>query len=185
MSLCQCQGVCRLLCYSMTCLLSVCVLCVPVRLGVSVFSLGFCRCCSAVSLVYMYVTVLSLSSLCPSLCLLSLCFVAVSLSLTLCLPITVSWSLSLCLLQCVSVTGFCVSVYVSDTLGLPISVPVCHRVCPPMCHHLPRCHPVCYSPPRPQVGVSGPLVPRAGAQPIPPSLCHGPGWAPVCNDCPR
>lgn len=50
MSLCQCQGVCRLLCYSMTCLLSVCVLCVPVRLGVSVFSLGFCRCCSAVSL---------------------------------------------------------------------------------------------------------------------------------------
>lgn len=104
-------------------------------------------------------------------------FVAVSLSATLCLPP--------CLSQCVSVPGFSGSVYVSDTLGLPISVPVCHCVCPPMCHHLPRCRRVFYSPPRPQVGVSGPLVPRAAAQPIPPSPCRGPGWAPVCNACPR
>lgn len=75
---------------------------------------------------------------CVCLCSQSLCFVAASLS-SLCLPTAVSWCLSPCLLQRVSVTGFCGSVYVSDALGLPISVPVCHCVCPPMCHHLPRC----------------------------------------------
>lgn len=124
-------------------------------------SLGL-RCCTC-----MYVTVLSLSSVCLSLSSLSsachyLCFVAVSVCLSLCPDVCHCVCLSLCLLQGVSVTGFCGSVYVSVTLGLPISVPVCHCVCPPMCHHLPRCHHVCYSPPRPQVGVSGPLGPGLG-----------------------
>lgn len=39
-----------------------------------------------------------------------------------------------------------------------------------MCHHLPRCRRVRYSPPRPQVGVSGPLVPGRGPSPSHPRL---------------
>lgn len=77
-------------------------------------------------------------------CVLGLCVLSPHLSSTPCLPAAVSRCLSPCLLQRVSVTGFCGSVYVSDALGLPISVPVCHCVCPPMCHHLPRC-PVCFT----------------------------------------
>lgn len=77
-------------------------------------------------------------------CVLGLCVLSPHLSSTPCLPAPVSRCLSPCLLQRVSVTGFCGSVYVSDALGLPISVPVCHCVCPPMCHHLPRC-PVCFT----------------------------------------
>lgn len=72
----------------------------------------------------------------------SLCFVASKLNT--CLPAPVSRCLSCVWPWRVSVTGFCGSVYVSDALGLPISVPVCHCVCPPMCHHLPRC-PVCFT----------------------------------------
>lgn len=85
----------------------------------------------------------------------------------------VQMSITVCvchrLLQCVCY-WFCGSIYVSITLGLPISVPVCHCVCPCMCHHLPRCHRECYSPPRPQVGVSGPLVPGLRPSPSHPRL---------------
>lgn len=134
----------RLMCYS--CCVSgqhfrVCRMCLPVT--VSSLSLFVpCHCISVPNLMFAYRCTL--------------------MSIPVCL--------SLCLLQCVSVTGCCESVYVSVTLGLPISVPVCHHVCSPMCHHLPRCRRVRYSPPRPQVGVSGPLVPGRGPSPSHPRL---------------
>jgi hypothetical protein len=57
-----------------------------------------------------------------------------------------------CVLQCDSVTG-------PVTVGLPISVTLCLFQYVSPCT---RCHGVCYSPPRPRVGVSGPLVPGLG-----------------------
>lgn len=69
-----------------------------------------------------------------------------------------------CLLQCVFVTGACGSVYVSDALGLPISVSVCHYVCPSMCHHLPRCHTMLLTA-QATGGRVGPTGARAGPTP--------------------
>lgn len=117
--------------------------------------------------VYVCVTVLSLSSVC-----LSLCLVAVSLCLRTCLCLIVSSSycvcLSLRLLHCVFVTEFYGFVYVADILGLPISVSVCH--CPTFYVSPSTQVSRCYSPPRPQVGVSGPLVPEPGPSPSHPLL---------------
>lgn len=121
---------------------------------------------------------------CLSLCPLChcLCFVLVSpVGLSSYPDVYYGVCVSLGLFQRVSVTGFDGSVYVSFTLGLPISVPVCHHVCSPMCHQLARCHRVCYSPSRPQVGVSGPLVPGRGPGPAHPR----PPWARLgaCLQC--
>lgn len=88
---------------------------------------------------------------------------------------------SLRLLQCVFVTGVCGSVYVSDTLGLPISVSVCHRFCPSMCHHLPRCHHVTHCPGHRWACRAHWCQSWGPSQPT----RHGPGRAPVCNACPR